>query len=67
MITGLPRHYNRYRLDEVGINKTFLFDLMEGQELHMAVQSEKNIILQAGNANANLCLLASCRKKIVRI
>ena len=51
-------------LDEVGIHKTFLFDLMEGQELHMAVQSEKNIILQAGNANANLCLLQVVGRKL---
>ena len=51
-------------LDEVGIHKTFLFDIMEGQELHMAVQSEKNIILQAGNANANLCLLQVVGRKL---
>ncbi len=50
--------------DEVGINKTFLFDLMEGQELYMAVQSEKTIILQAGNANANLCLLQVVGRKL---
>ncbi|MEE0253263.1 MAG: hypothetical protein UEE41_07685 [Acutalibacteraceae bacterium] len=51
-------------LDEVGINKTFLLDLMEGQELHMAVQSEKSIILQSGNANANLCLLQVVGRKL---
>lgn len=50
--------------DEVGVNKTFLFDLREGQKLYMAVQSEKNIILQAETANANLCLLQIVERKL---
>lgn len=41
----------------IGVNGTFLFDLQEGQTLHMAVQSAYPITLQAGNANANLCIL----------
>lgn len=41
----------------IGINGTFLFDLQEGQILHMAVQAANPILLQAGNANATICIL----------
>jgi len=43
--------------DGIGVNSTFLFDLQEGQIIHMAVQSAHPITLQAGNANANICIL----------
>lgn len=41
----------------IGINSTFLFDLQEGQIIHMAVQTMYPITLQSGNANANLCMV----------
>ncbi len=41
----------------VGINKSFLCDLQEGQILHMALQCKKPISLHAGFTSANLCLL----------
>lgn len=43
--------------DGIGVNSTFLFDLQEGQTIHMSVQSLHPITLQAGNANANICIL----------